>query len=131
GHVIDISPFVPSRRRDTIWRQAPVITSLSIGARSASSFEIVVTGYSNIRAVSQGIFRFIGREGSDLQTESMPIDLNNDFSTWYVSPPSLQSGGQFRSVTSFTVQGDINAISSVSLMLTNAEGASEARRVNF
>jgi hypothetical protein len=58
-------------------RRAPVITSVTIGARTASSFEVVIEGYSNIRAVGQGIFRFTGRTGSNLQTESIPIDLTN------------------------------------------------------
>jgi hypothetical protein len=108
-----------------------VITNLSIGARTSSSFEVVIIGYSNTRAVSQGMFRFTGRAGSNLQTVSIPINLTNDFSAWYGSPASLQMGGQSRSVTSFTVQGDMNDISSVSVTLTNAEGTSESQSVNF
>jgi len=128
---IDITPSPPPTHTVTVNRRPPVITSVSIGARTASSFEVVVVGYSNTRAVSQGIFRFTARAGSTLQTESIPIDLTNDFSAWYGSPASLQVGGQFRSVTSFTVQGDINAISSVSVTLTNGQGTSEARSINF
>ena len=113
-------------------RAAPVIASVTIVARTASSFEVVIQGHSNIRAVSQGTFRFTGRAGSNLQTESIPIDFNVDFSAWYATPDSsLWWGGQFRSVTTFTVQGDINALSSVSVTLTNAEGTSQPRSANF
>jgi Putative Ig domain len=128
---IDITPSPPPIHTVTVSRRPPVITSLSVGARTASSFEVVVVGYSNTRAVAQGIFRFTGRPASNLQTESIPIDLTNDFSTWYAGPDSLQMGGQFRSVTSFTVQGDINTLSSVSVTLTNGQGTSEARSINF
>jgi hypothetical protein len=112
-------------------RRAPVITSVTIGARTASSFEIVIEGYSNIRSVSQGMFRFTGRTGSNLQTESIPIDLSNDFVVWYANPDSVRRGSQFRSVTTFTVQGDISALSSVSVTLANAVGTSQPKSANF
>jgi Putative Ig domain len=127
----DITPSSPPSHTIVVNRRAPVIDSVTIGSRTASSFEVVITGYSNIRAVSQGTFRFTGRAGSNLQTESIPTDLNNDFSTWYANSDSLQWGGQFRSVTIFTVQGDIDALSSVSVTLTNAVGTSQARSANF
>jgi hypothetical protein len=123
--------MVGSTRTSTVSRRAPRITSLTIGSRTSSSFQLVMVGYSNIRNLTQGVFRFAGRAGTNLQTSSLTVDLSSAFATWYQSAASAPFGTQFRLVVPFNVQGDINAIGSVSVTLTNAEGTSEQVTVNF
>jgi hypothetical protein len=120
-----------STRSSTVSRRAPRITSLTIGSRTASSFQLVIVGFSNIRNLSQGTFRFTGRAGTNLQTSSLTVDLSSSFATWFQSAASAQFGSQFRLTLPFNVQGDINAIGSVSVTLTNTEGTSEQVTVNF
>jgi hypothetical protein len=132
GSETNIAPLPLPSYTVVVNRRAPVIYDVTIGTRTASSFEVVIQGYSNIRSVTQGTFRFTARAGGNLQTESITIDLNNDFTTWFAgNSASLMSGGKFRSVTTFTVQGDVNAISSVSVTLTNAVGTSQPGNANF
>jgi hypothetical protein len=120
-----------STRTSTVSRRSPRITSLTIGSRTASSFQLVIVGFSNIRNLSQGTFRFAGRAGTNLQTSSLTVDLSGSFAAWFQSAASAQFGSQFRLVLPFNVQGDINAIGSVSVTLTNTEGTSEQVTVNF
>jgi len=73
----------------------------------------------------------MGRPGTNLQTSSLTVDLSGPFAAWYQSAASGQYGSQFRVVLPFNVQGDINAIGSVAVTLTNTEGTSEQVSVNF
>ena len=120
-----------STRTGTVSRRAPRITSLTIGSRTSSSFQLVMVGFSNIRNLTQGVFRFAGRAGTNLQTTSLTVDLSSAFAAWYQSAASAPFGSQFSLVLPFNVQGDISAIGSVSVTLTNAEGTSEQVTVNF
>src|SRR4029453_9761561 len=115
----------------TVSSRPPRITSLAIGSRTASSFQLVMLGFSNPRNLTQGTFRFTGRPGTNLQTTSLTVDLSSAFAAWYQSAASGQYGSQFRLVLPFNVQGDINAIGSVSVTLTNSEGNSEQSTINF
>jgi hypothetical protein len=123
--------MVGSTRTSTVSRRAPRITSLTIGSRTSSSFQLVMVGFSNIRNLTQGVFRFTGRAGTNLQTTSLTVDLSSAFAAWYQSAASAPFGTQFRLVVPFNVQGDTNAIGSVSVTLTNSEGTSEQVTVNF
>jgi hypothetical protein len=120
-----------STKTSTVNRRSPRITSLTIGSRTSSSFQLVMVGFSNIRNLAQGVFRFTGRPGTNLQTTSLTVDLSSAFAAWYQSAASAPFGTQFRLVLPFNVQGDINAIGSVSATLTNTEGTSEQVTVNF
>jgi hypothetical protein len=120
-----------SSRTITVSRRPPRITSLTIGSRTTSSFQLVIVGFSNTRTLTQGTFRFVGRTGTNLQTSSVTVDLGSAFTAWYQSAASGQYGSQFRLVLPFNVQGDMNAIGSVSVTLTNSEGNSEQATVNF
>jgi hypothetical protein len=79
----------------------------------------VIIGLSNIRALTQGTFLFGDASGGNLQT-SLAADLNSAFAVWYQSDASGQYGSQFRLVIPVSVQGDISAIRSISVALTNA-----------
>ena len=52
-------------------------------------------------------------------------------SNWFQSQAAASVGGQFRLQMPFTVQGEIGAVQSVSVTLTNGEGTSGASSVQF
>jgi hypothetical protein len=115
----------------TVERRAPTITSVTVGSRTASGFEIAIVGYSTPRSLSQAVFRFSPRAGSNVQGGDVTVNVTNQFTTWYQSTDSQQFGSQFRLRIPFTVQGDINAIGSVSVTLTNAVGTSAPSSTSF
>ncbi|MEW5979674.1 MAG: choice-of-anchor D domain-containing protein [Acidobacteriota bacterium] len=127
----EVTPVPDPGRTVTVERSAPTISSVSIASRTASGFEIVVTGYSTTRSLTQAVFRFSARSGSNVQGGDVTVNLSNAFTSWYESADSKTFGSQFRLRVPFTVQGDINAIGSVSVTLTNATGSSTPATANF
>jgi hypothetical protein len=127
---ITLNPPPPGHTM-TLGRVAPVITLLNISSRSASGFELAITGYSTSRALRQVTFLFTPAAGRNLQTSTVTLDLAPAATTWFQSETAAPFGGQFRLIMPFTVQGDVNAIGSVSVTLTNAEGTSQAVSVQF
>lgn len=128
----DVTPTTPDPNRTvTVERRAPSITSVTLASRTASGFEVVVVGYSTTRSLSQAAFRFTPRPGSNVQSGDVTVNVTSQFTTWYQSTESQQFGSQFRLRIPFTVQGDINALGSVSVTLTNAAGNSEPASTSF
>jgi hypothetical protein len=79
------------------------------------------------RTAKQAIFRFTGAAGRNLQTSILTVAVSNGFTSWYQSQSSAIYGSQFLMTQTFNVQGDINAIGSVSVTLTNAQGESDPK----
>jgi IPT/TIG domain len=132
---INLSVFLEgvlnASRNITIRRQAPTIRNVSITSRTASSFELVIDGLSNIRVVNQGEFRFGARGGGNLATTVVPVSLTNDANSWFQEEASRPFGSQFTLVVVFNVQGDVSAIGSVSVTLSNGEGTSAQFSASF
>jgi hypothetical protein len=102
-----------------------------LASRTTSGFEVVVVGYSTTRSLSQAAFRFTPRAGSNVQNADVTVNVSSQFTTWYQSTDSQQFGSQFRLRIPFTVQGDINALGSVSVTLTNSAGTSQPTSTSF
>ncbi len=104
-----------------IAKSAPVISSVG-AARVANGLNITIIGFSTTRELTQVTFQFVG---NNLQTTSFTVPLTSSFTTWYQSPQSAQFGSQFLLTEPFTIQGDPNAVTSVSVTLANAQGTSQ------
>lgn len=117
----------PLTRTIRIGRMAPVITAVRL-TRTAGGFDVIVTGYSTTREVTQGVFRF---GGANLGAGEVPVPLSQVMTQWFTSSGSAPFGGQFVLTMPFTVQGDANSVSSVSVTLTNSAGTSQAVSANF
>jgi len=119
---------VASTRSITLRRQAPRVTSVTIGSRTSSGFTLSVVGLSNTRSMTQVTFRFTG---SNLATTRVTLDLASQFQSWYQGSTSGQYGGQFLLTVPFTVSGSVGDISSVSVSMTNSEGTSSETSASF
>ncbi len=106
-------------------RGAPVITSVR-AARGAGVITITIIGFSTSREMTQAAFQFTTAAGSNVTTTSFTVPVSTFFTTWYTSTPSTQFGSQFLMTQPFTISGDANAITNVSVTLTNAQGTSTA-----
>jgi large repetitive protein len=100
-------------------RTAPVINSVRV-SRTANGFNLVITGFSATREVTRGVFRFSGTMA--LQTNEIIIPLTDVFNTYFRG--NSQVGGQFVLTMPFVIQGEAGAVTSVSLLLSNAQGDS-------
>jgi hypothetical protein len=127
----DVTPTPAPSRSFTVNRLPPTISGLSIASRTTSGFDLEITGFSTPRSLTQMVFRFTPRPGSVLGTTNFTVQLGPSSAAWFQSEASKQFGSLFRLTVPFSVQGDINAIQSVSVTLSNAEGTSEALSTNL
>jgi hypothetical protein len=114
-------------RTIVIPRTAPVINTVRL-QRSGAGFTVTVTGFSTSREVTQGTFRF---GGTNLQTNEVTVPLTASFNSWFQGAPSQGSGGLFTLTLPFTIQGDANSVTSVTVTLTNSAGTSQPSTANF
>jgi hypothetical protein len=114
-------------RTIVIPRTAPVITSVRL-QRSGNGFTVTITGFSTSREVTQGTFRF---GGTNLQGNEATVPLTASFNAWFQGTASQQFGGQFTLSFPFTIQGDPNNVTSVTVTLTNSAGTSQPATANF
>ena len=114
----------------TIARAAPKITAVQV-VRVTGGFNILVTGYSTPRQVTQAVFTFTPAAGANLQTTQVTVPVDSTFTTWYTGTSSPQFGSSFLYTQPFTVQGNVSDIASVSVTISNATGTSTAVSANF
>jgi hypothetical protein len=75
-------------------------------------------------------FQFTPAAGATLQTTSLTVDVSSLFAAWYQNPASLATGSQFSLTEPFTISGNVSAIASVTVTLTNSVGASSPASAN-
>ena len=115
---------------------APRIRSVQISARTATGFTVLITGYAPTRSVNQMAFQFrpfVDPNNADLKLDTTSLNLSVDgpFSAWYQSTASQAFGSLFTATVTFTVRGDIDAIQSLAVTLSNALGASNSVSANL
>jgi IPT/TIG domain len=108
----------------TVPSAAPVLTDVRILNRTASGFEVQITGYSTSRDIRKASFQLTQAAGTNLQTSVVQVDLTEPFNAYFQSPNSSAAGGTFIYRQPFVVQGDIDAVKSVTVTLSNAIGDS-------
>jgi hypothetical protein len=109
-------------------RSAPVLSGVRV-TRNATGFNVVVTGFSTTREITQGTFRFAGT--TSLQTTELTVALAATFNTYFQSDGAADFGGQFTLTIPFTIQGDTATVNSVTVILTNGVGSSQAVTATF
>jgi hypothetical protein len=124
---IDITPSPAPSVTTLISRDAPVIRSVQVN-RSGTTVNVVVTGYSTAREVTQAAFAFTAASGQTLQpaASSIVVDVNSLFGNWFLDSANSQFGSVFIFTQPFTVQGDPTAVIPVSVILTNRIGSATA-----
>jgi hypothetical protein len=126
-----LTPSPAPQISGTINRIAPSIVFVETGAKTATGFQVTITGFSTPRSISQAVFNFVGQPGSTLETSSFTMEVGSLFATWYQSETGRSYGSQFRLRIPFTVQGDMNGINTLSVILKNNIGSSEEFKINF
>lgn len=125
---VSITPDPAPVKSVALAAASPRIRSLQIGTRSASGFEVVVTGYSNTRSVTTLSLNF---SGANLSGASLQSNVEAAFSSWFQGSGSRSYGGQFTAVVFVNVSGKLEDVQSVSATLANSLGTSPAATVNL
>ncbi len=121
---VDLTPPQPLAKSVVLAAGAPQLQKVALGARSASSFELLITGYSTPRTLSSITLSFIQSQGKSLQTATLSLDASTAFNSWYQSAASTATGSQFTASVTINVSGDATAVQSVSVTATNPQGVS-------
>jgi hypothetical protein len=132
GNDVILTPSPQPSHTVRIARSAPSLTASSLSVvRRANGFDVIVSGYSTPREVTQAVFHFGAVSGVDLRGGDVTVAVNSAFSAWFTSQASAQFGSAYRYTQPFTVQGDPARITSVSVTLSNNQGASQTLSGNF
>jgi hypothetical protein len=127
---VDITPSPAPTEVVRVAASPPVIASVTIAAVSGG-FNLVIVGYSTSRDMSSATVTFTAASGFSLASNPASVSLSQVFTTWYASSTSAQYGTQFSLTIPFTLQGGTNALTSVSVVLTNSQGNSAAGAASF
>ena len=124
----DITP-PDSSRTIRVDRLAPRIASVQV-VKTSNGFDVHLTGYATTRDVTEGTFQFSGDTAGS--SASITVPLASSGKAWFQSADSQKFGGQFSLIQSFQWQGQPSGvINSVSVSLTNAQGASTPIQTRF
>jgi sugar lactone lactonase YvrE len=109
-------------------RLVPVITSVRIVNKNSGGFDVEITGYSTSREITSAKFDFGAASGANLLTVELQPNVTGTFTSYYQPDASSAVGGAFVYMQPFIVkQGDVNAVASVTVTLSNSQGASEPK----
>jgi hypothetical protein len=128
---VDLTPNPAPVAKMTVAAAAPTILNVQAGARTANTFELLVTGYSTPRSVTQMNLQFTPATGANLQTTSLSVNTDSSFTTWYQTSAGITAGSQFTASVIVNVTGDVNAIQTASVTASNSRGDSKSVSVNL
>src|SRR5262249_32124295 len=112
----------PQRIGSVTVRLLPPQVKNVIGVRTQRGLRVHVTGYSPDRTVQRVDFEFRVRTAAGIVSVNLGRTVDAEFQNWYRSPTSAAFGSSFVYTQSFVVEGDVTAIESVAVSLSNAQG---------
>jgi hypothetical protein len=121
---VDVTPAQPTAKSVAIPVSGPQLVRATIGARTATSLEILITGYAPSRSMQQMILDFTAANDRSLQTKTLTVDVNSAFGTWYQTAASATVGSQFTASITLNVSGNTDAVQSVRITAANSNGTS-------
>lgn len=122
--VTDITPNPAPVVTAQLGRAAPVVSDVQVN-RTSTALNVVISGYSTAREITQMTFNFVAAAGQTLQAAASAVTVSVDtiFSTWYQDPVNGQYGSQFVFTQPFAITGDPNQVTVSSVVLTNRLGS--------
>lgn len=127
----DLTPDPATPVTMTVAESAPVVLSVSISARTATSLTLQVTGFSTTRSVREMDLQFTPVAGRTISTTSLKVNVDASFTAWYQNGQSVQFGSQFTATVPLTFSGEppegstlVGTIQSVAVTLSNSRGTS-------
>jgi hypothetical protein len=121
---VDITPATLTPITVVVPPAAPVINSVTLD-RTGNTLNVAVLGLSSTRDMTQATFHFTAAAGASLKTTDLTVDLTTAFTGWYQSTTSDTFGTTFLYTQPFTLTSDATDVGSVTVTLTNSQGASQ------
>jgi hypothetical protein len=128
---VDLTPNSPPALQFTVASAPPVLIAGHATNVTATSFTLVVTGFSTTRSLTALNVQFTPATGFNVPQAQFTIDLHQPSTVWFQSGNSQSFGGQFIVNAPFNFQGTVPAgqsvlqsVSSLMVTATNSGGAS-------
>jgi hypothetical protein len=121
----DVTPPQLAPTTITIPPSAPAITNLTL-SQVTGGVSVGITGYSTTREVQSATIQFNPASGSTLTAPPLTMNVASLLSAWYDSAAAAAYGSRFVLSLPFAVSGNVAAIGSVTVTLTNNQGTSPA-----
>jgi hypothetical protein len=122
---VNVTPTPAPGKAVVVAGGAPVLRSVAVGARSGSSIELLITGLSPLRSVTQLGLQFTAAPGARLETTELSVNVEAAFGAWYQSAAARTFGSQFTAAVTVMVQsGAASAVQSVAVTAGNGRGSS-------
>jgi len=121
---VSVLPSPAPTRTYTIARMAPVITANSVRMTNitSSSFNVEFSAYATTREITNALYTFNPTSGSKLNGSTLGVNLGSILSSWYSDSNGMANGGAFYLSVPFAVSGDVSAVGSVTVTLSNSLG---------
>jgi hypothetical protein len=119
----------------TIPSLAPAIETVQVTNESATSFTLLVNGYTTLRSLGTLTVTLNAASGYSLASTQFPLDVSHAGALWFQSASSQSYGGLFQISIPFNLTGPvtattspIQAIASVAVTLSNSIGTSGSQQ---
>jgi len=128
GQAVDLTLPTPNPSTTIVVpRMAPEILSVAI-TPATGGFTVDINASSTPRDLISASVIFQTAEGASLSDASYPnIPLTSQSNAWFNSQAGQTSGGAFSLQIPFTYSGDLTAVQSVAVTLTNSAGTSVSK----
>lgn len=132
---MDITPQAAPSLEVVIPAAAPRVLDIQLGARTANSLAVVITGMATTRSLEQLELRFVPSPKFNVPGGQFTLNIGSAASAWYRSRESEAYGSLFTASIPFTVQtqGDVlnldEVFQSISATLANEKGRSNTLSV--
>lgn len=128
---VNMTPNPAPARSVAIAQGAPQLTGIQIANRTATGFDLLISGYSTARSVASMRLQFAAVPGTELQTPTLDQSVEASFNSWYQGTGSRSFGSQFLVTIRIQGTGDLSMLQSVNVTATNSRGTSPAATANL
>ena len=128
----DLTPASPDALTLPIPRTAPQLLSATLTSQTATSFTLVLNGYSTTREMRQLDVQFTPKQGESFSTTKITFDVTTPSASWYQSAASQGAGGSFLAAIPFVLASGsstddlVHRLQSLTVTATNNAGVSTA-----
>ena len=126
----DVTPSPAPSQTIRIDRGPPVIQDLTVN-RTATGVDIIVTGYTTAREVTQAALKFTAAAGANVQAVDFGVAVGPQFVTWFTSAAAAPFGGQFKLTIPVAISGPTTGVNAVAVTLTNSVSGSATVSKSF
>jgi hypothetical protein len=129
---VNLTPQPAPSKLITMPRREPGLRNIAITPRSATAFDLIISGHSTPRSVRRIMLQFTPAPGRQIATSSLTADVESAFAAWYASTASAAFGSQFSVALTISLSsGDMTAIQSVTASAVNEQGTSNTITANL